>query len=408
MGQFLDHDMTFDTASRLGVPTPPQNSPNSRTPSFDLDSVYGGGPTVRPDLYENDRIKLRIGNGGLFEDLPRGPGTTAIIGDPRNDENVIIAGLHCAVILFHNNMVDWVRANVGPANVFANARRLTSWHYQWVILREFLPLFVGQPTVSDILANGGRFFRPAVGRGFIPVEFQIAYRFGHSLVRPFYPANLGSQAANLPGFAGPIFDSAQNGNNVDPEDLRGGFRARRRFVGWQSFFDFGGAHTSRVRQNKRIDTKLSTALFRLPIGAIASGQPPISLAERNLLRHLTWSVPSGQRIAGAMGVPRLTADELSELRVFSQGFENSTPLWYYVLKEADLKANGERLGPVGGRIVGEVFIGLLRADPGSFLNVAPSFRPTVPISDPARGFRMVDFLRFARVDPDSRGAIFGG
>ena len=111
-GQFVDHDITFDTTSPLGVPTDPRATANERTPSLDLDTVYGGGPVTSPRLYNRrDRAKLRIGFGGQFEDLPRGDGGNAIIPDPRNDENLMIAGLHCAFILFHNNAVDWARSH---------------------------------------------------------------------------------------------------------------------------------------------------------------------------------------------------------------------------------------------------------------------------------------------------------
>jgi len=198
VGQFMDHDMTFDVGSRLGKPTEPRKAKNARTPTFDLDSVYGAGPMADPRLYDpNDGIKFKLESGGLFEDLPRNPDNTAIIGDPRNDENLIIAGLHAAFLLFHNNAVDLVRAEnsaLSSEDVFEEARRLTLWHYHWIILHEILPLFIGQSMVADILANGRRYYTPRDNRVFIPVEFQgAAYRFGHSMVRPSYRANLVSR-----------------------------------------------------------------------------------------------------------------------------------------------------------------------------------------------------------------------
>jgi Animal haem peroxidase len=397
-GQFVDHDITFDTTSRLGVTTDPAGSPNARTPSLDLDSVYGGGPVASPQLYDPaDHDKLRIDFGGLFEDLPRVDGgtNTAIIPDPRNDENLIIAGLQCAFILFHNHAVDWARdRGYKGGSTFDQARRLTTWHYHWLVLHEFLTQVVGQSMVDDVLRNGRRFYKPRMREGFIPVEFQTgAYRFGHSMVRPSYRANLSGD--NGGPFFGMVFDPAGEGQS-DPVDLRGGARAPRRFIGWQTFFDFGDGN---VKPNKRIDTKISTPLFNLPLGAIASHDTPQALPQRNLLRQLTWSLPSGQSIAGAMGVTPLADDDLSELQPY--GFQSSTPLWYYVLKEAEVVADGLHLGPVGGRIVAEVLIGLLQSDPASYLVQKPKWTPT--LASPGSSFRMKDFLTFAGVDPASRG-----
>jgi hypothetical protein len=376
LGQFLDHDMTFDPSSPLGVPTPPEQSPNARTPALDLDSLYGGGPVTHPNLYEADRVHLRIESGGLFEDVPRAANGTAIIADARNDENLIISGLQAAFILFHNRVVDMLAGQGVPAGeLFARPRRLVTWHYQWIIVHDFLPQIIGTAATQDIFTNGRRYYRPEPGPAYIPVEFQgAAYRFGHSQVRPSYRANL---AGNPDGtaFFGFIFDPAGEGQ-ADPEDLRGGARSRRRFIGWQTFFDFGDGQ---VRLNKRIDRKISTPLFRLPLATIPDGAPPISLAQRNLLRHVTWSIPAGQRIAQTMGAQML---HLQELAGYGVALENQTPLWYYVLAEAELLANGLHLGPVGGRIVGETFCGVLELDPNSYLAAQPGWRPTLPSTSP--------------------------
>jgi len=423
MGQFLDHDVTFDLTSRLGKPTEPTDSPNARTPAYDLDSLYGGGPLADPELYEpvNRRsrerpTKLRIERGGLFEDLPRRADGTAIIADPRNDETLIIAGLQAAFILFHNRVVDLVASDRRDSSheIFRKARQITTWHYQWMIVHEFLPLFIGQAMVDDILHRGRRVYRPE--RGFIPVEFQAAaYRFGHSMVRPSYRANLlgDVNAGGDPApFFGMIFDAAGEGQK-DPVDMRGGARARRRFIGWQTFFNFGaeprpggvgGTLGEDVRPNKVIDTRISTPLFNLPLAAIATGDAPTALPQRNLLRHVTWQLPSGQSIARQIEVPALSRADLSDLRDFGLGLDESTPLWYYVLRESQLMAEGLHLGPVGGRIVGEVFIGLLQLDRDSYFSER-DWRPTLPTrSGRVTGdFRMIDFLAFARVDPAHRG-----
>ena len=395
MGQFLDHDMTFDTTSRLGRPAIPVITPNGRHPYFDLDSVYGDGPRGSPQLYNpDDRAKFLVESGGMFEDLPRDGSMRAIIADPRNDETVIIAGLQAAFLLFHNKVVDRLRLedpSIDEEDAFERARQLTTWHYQWLIVHEILPLFVGQPMVDSVINQGPRFFRPRPNRAFIPVEFQMAYRFGHSLVRPSYRANF-TGLAGAPFFA-MIFDTSVS-PATDPVDVRGGARAARRFVGWSTFFTFPGLEAD-MRPNKRIDTKLSTPLFDLPLGAIASGQPPTSLAQRNLLRHLTWLLPSGQSIAQVMGVPALAPEQLADLAAVHPPFVNSTPLWFYVLREADVMGGGGQLGPVGGRIVAEVFVGLLRADPDSYVHARGGFSPTL---GPAPGqFRMIDFLNFAGV-----------
>src|SRR5438270_2018821 len=174
-----------------------------------------------------------------------------------------------------------------------------------MVLHEFLPLFVGSDMVNDVLKNGRRFYTVGLGQAFIPVEFQgAAYRFGHSMVRPSYRANLAGDGGSR--FFGFVFDNGQNGA-ADPDDLRGGRRAPRRFIGWQTFFDFGDGQ---VKHNKRIDTHVSTPLFTLPLGAIASHDQPTVLPQRTLLRHLTWSLPSGQSIAAAMNVPALPKQEL--------------------------------------------------------------------------------------------------
>ena len=408
MGQFIDHDITFDTSSKLGITTDPFTSPNGRTPVLDLDSVYGDGPVGSPALYDPaDRSKLLIESGGTypdgspgFEDVPRTSDGTAIIGDPRNDEHLVIAGLQCAFIKFHNRQVDAARSEGKTyPDDYARARQVTTWHYHWLVLHEFLPLFVGSEMVADVMRRGRRIYRVGLGEAFMPVEFQGAcYRFGHSMVRPSYRANLkGNDDGSA--FFGFIFDFGQNSATSDPSDLRGGFRSPRRFVGWQTFFDFGDGQ---IKRNKQIDTHVSSPLFTLPLGAIASHDQPTVLPQRNLLRQVTWSMPSGQAVSVAMGIRPMLVPELEK---YGHDLHRSTPLWYYALKEAQVAESGLHLGPVAGRIVAEVLIGLIQSDPASYVNASPSWTPTVPISNSSLGFRMVDFLTYAGVDPASRHAL---
>jgi hypothetical protein len=408
VGQFIDHDITFDQTSQLGVPQNPLSSPNTRTPALDLDSVFGGGPGLRPDLYVENPDgsvgpQLKIGSGGVHEDVPRvpnGDGTySALLGDPRNDENVMIAGLHCAHILFYNRVLDelahfdlarFPAARAGEASnpyvAFLIARQITLWHYQWLLVNEHLPQIAGQAMVNDVLQNANRFYNPPPGDAFMPIEFgAAAYRFGHSMVRPSYRANFtsgtgDSSSPTADPFFGLVFDASippgefSAPPSFDRDDLLGGYPAPRRYIGWQTFFDFGDGQ---VKNNKKIDTTISSVLFTLPVPAIAphTQTSPTVLPQRNLLRQLTWSLPSGQAVARAMGVAPLGASDLGDIGAVYAPFAASTPLWYYALAEAKAATGGLTLGPVGARIVTETLIGLLRADPTSYLSLFPGFRP---------------------------------
>lgn len=412
-GQFLDHDVTLDPRSPLLERSNPKKTTNFRTAAFDLDSVYGSGPEDSPDLYDTSSgdIKLRVETlpgsdlvsrkGAIRFDLPRDPNNNAILGDGRNDENVIISQFHVAMLRFHNAVIDHLRAD--PANagqsaerIFKMAQRQVRWHYQWIILHEFLPLTIGQERVDDILKKGLRFYEVDKRNPLIPIEFSVsAYRFGHSQVRPSYRLNFGPTGGS-PFFAF-IFDDTQDPNNPDPNDLRGGKRAARRFVDWQTFFNFGDGNS---RPNKQIDSKLSTPLMLLPGSRGAAPGLPAdgvqSLASRNLMRHVNFGIPSGQAIARRMGLPVLTPAQLDALRPFDM--EKSTPLWFYILKESELMENGLRLGPVGARIVGEVFIGLLKADESSYLATQPKWTPVLPSAAPGE-FHITDLLTFAGAVP---------
>ncbi|MDO8356672.1 MAG: heme peroxidase family protein [Nitrospirota bacterium] len=416
LGQFLDHDITFDPNSPLLEKTNPKKTTNFRTPKFDLDSVYGGGPERSPELYDlsSGVIKLRVEaipgseqfsrNGAIRFDLPRDPNTlSAFLGDRRNDENVILSQLHVAMLRFHNAVTDRLRAdptNAGESaeKLFREARRQVRWHYQWIILHDFLPLTIGQARVDDILNSGIRFYRFDRDNPQMPIEFSVAaYRFGHSQIRPSYRLNFGRPDMGHNPFFVFLFDDAQDPNDPDPSDLRGAKRAPRRFVDWQTFFNFGDGN---VRPNKQIDGTLSTVVMLLPGSrGPAPGLPADgvqSLASRNLMRHVNFGIPSGQAIAQRMGLPVLTPTQLNALTPF--GMERSTPLWFYILKEAELMEQGLRLGPVGGRIVGEVFIGLLKADDTSYLSARPHWTPVLPSATPGE-FHMTDLLTFAGVVP---------
>jgi hypothetical protein len=229
---------------------------------------------------------------------------------------------------------------------------------------------------------------------FIPVEFQgAAYRFGHSQVRPSYRINFTGAADGGQRFAF-IFDATQI-DAADPTDMQGGIPGPGRHIGWPTFFRFGDDRASFTRTNKAIDTKLSSPLFHLPPKVVRGPEDVLALPQRTLLRHLTWSLPSGQKLARKIGVPVLGEDQLAELAPIHHRFVKHTPLWYYVLREAELTTDGTRLGPLGGSIVGGVIVGLLRADPSCYLNAAPGWKPTLG-STPGT-FTITDLLDYAEV-----------
>lgn len=428
LGQFLDHDLTFDRNSQLNRAASPETTTNFRTARLDLDTVYAEGPEGSPQLYDAGErsIKFRIQaipgseqaskDATVRDDVPRDAAGKAIIGDSRNDENVVISQMHLALMSFHNAVTDYLveehaDKSVSAADLFASARRLVTWHYQWIVLHEFLPALIGQDRVDQILEDGLKYYKPAnmpaqaasqngKSQARIPVEFAIAaYRFGHSQVRPSYRLNFGPPEGR-PFFAF-LFNDNEDPNAADPNDLRGGKRAPRRFVDWQTFFDFNDGN---ARPNKRIDGKLSSPLMALPGSRGAAPGLPAdgvqSLPARTLTRHVDFGLPSGQAVAEKMHMTALGPGQLHEIAHLGLDSRNtmatSTPLFYYVLKEAELMEDGMRLGPVGARIVGEVLIGVLKADQASYLSRMPDWQPSLPCARAGK-FTMADLLRFAGV-----------
>lgn len=312
--------------------------------------------------------KLKIGTGGVHEDVPREPNPdgsySALLGDPRNDENVLIAGLHCGHILFYNRVLDDL-AEIDPGRFalargadlsdpyvrFQCARQVSRWHYQWLLVNEHLPQIAGQAMVDDVLSRGNRFYLPPPGAAFMPIEFgAAAYRFGHSMVRPSYRANFTSgtgdgRSPTADPFFALVFDAKEPNFSApvtyDRDDLLGRFPAARRYVGWQTFFDLGDGQ---VKNNKRIDTRISSVLFTIPLPAIAphTQTSPTVLPQRNLLRQLTWGLPSGQLVARAMGATPVGRSALADIASVYAPFATSTPLWYLPLR-CQAPAGGKRL-----------------------------------------------------------------
>lgn len=443
LGQFVDHDITSDKTVGFPRIDDPEEIEQARTPTLDLDSLYGLGPRRQPELYDEDfpksRAMFKIGltspvpsPGGsapgtpgirvsLPHDLPRKAGNEALIGDPRNDENLIVAQTHLAFLKFHNRLMDTLpQANSEEdASVkftqseedderkrrpFHRARRLVRWHYQWIVLNDLLPKIIDPNVLSDIRTNGRKFYKfdeaPFGGRPFMPLEFSVAaYRLGHSMVREQYNynrvfADLAVEPnAITPATLGLLFTFTGSGGGAPiPSNW---------MIDWRRFFPVGRRNL--LNFTRRLDTKLIPQLHQLP--NVTPGEPR-SLAVRNLLRGARIGLPAAQDVAEAMGVTPLSSDEIAGgddgpiLR--EHGFHERTPLWYYILKEAELQGEGKRLGEVGSRIVGEVFVGMLEGDPNSFLSKKPDWTPTLQSAKPGT-FMMADLLRFVgEINPVGR------
>jgi hypothetical protein len=382
LGQFIDHDMTFDQTPLTEQQVDPRGLTNFDSPLFDLGSVYGRGPQGSAELYDPSRPgRLLLARPNGVDDLPRRPDGSPFIGDIRNDENVILSQLHVAFIKAHNKLLD------GGAR-FGDAQRLIRWHFQWIIVHDFLEHVVGAATVNRFLVTrNGRIqvrrehYKPGnPHRPMMPVEYAAAaYRFGHSMVRAAYLVNATTVAAL---FANPPRDDDLHGFRPLPARLA---------IDWAEFFAIDGRPSPR-NQARRIDTRLSLPLHELPPTVIPPDVQPLirDLAERNLRRGKRVGLPAGQDVARAMGAAPLSN---AELGLTGPEWGGKAPLWFYILAEAELREKGERLGDVGGRIVAETILGILDADKDSYFHQR-GWTPTIPAA--ARGeFRIGDLLTFA-------------
>ena len=407
LGQFIDHDITFDPQSQLQKDNDPDALVDYRTPRFDLDCLYASGPGDDPFMYEwnspsNRGVKLLVGRNptstGEFDrdDLPRNAQGRALIGDPRNDENIIVSQLQLLFIRFHNKVVDRTRKRqkLEGAELFAEAQRIVRWHYQWIVVHDFLQRIVGRSMAESVLKPGAadapattalKFFDWR-NQPFMPVEFSgAAYRFGHSMVRAAYDLN--GAVVGVPIFA--------DADVPDPLAHLGGFR--RLPAAWTidwSFF-FQTTAKGQPQPSRKIDASISAPLHKLPPG-LDSGRH--ALPQLNLRRGRALGLPSGQDIAAAMGVPPLTVAQLGLAKVDlpdagKSALQRATPLWFYVLREAAVQGKGERLGRVGGRIVAEVLVGLLAGDPQSYLRRKPTWTPILPAAKKG-DFTMADLVKF--------------
>ena len=452
LGQFIDHDLTLDPASSMQRKNDPEALVNFRTPRFDLDSVYGRGPSDQPYMYEaaphrgEQRYFLlgdKIGTPTLAHADPnavdhlRAPANAvgvrrALTGDKRNDENTIVAQMHTIFLRFHNRF-----AARHLSLTFAEVQQQVRWHYQYVVLHDYLRRIVGREMVHSILPHlavpDGDIFEltPKLRHysfendPFLPTEFSTAaFRFGHSMVRPVY---------RLSRDFSMVQEDKINDQN-DPNTARrmifapkpraglNGFAAipAKWAIEWQLFFgDCTAADTKytpdRVQPAYKIDTSLVNPLATLPEFA-GSASDEMNLAYRNILRGLSMRLPCGEDVARAMGVEPLKRPALRigkaedqagwDANPFIDSFElpggirpfvGKTPLWLYILCEGAqnaLAGKNHALGPVGGRIVAETFIGILLGDKQSYLHQDPRWKPEVGMGGTA--FDMLKFIEYAQ------------
>lgn len=412
LGQFIDHDITRDATPAGQDQNEATQTRNFRSPSLDLDSIYGNGPSVSPHLYERDPTTLEITDklllgetvlggldqtvpAGLPNDLQRNRHGLAIIGDERNDENLLVAQTHLAFLKFHNKVVqDLKDAGHAKEDIFAEAKRIVTWHYQWIVLFDFVERLTEPGLVNKIRHQGRKFYRFKKSSGpYMPVEFSAAcYRLGHSMVRQRYSHN---RVFDDTGFDLLFHFTGKSGRIAgDLAASAGGVEALPSdwIIDWRRFYEVGGG-APHFNQSRKIDPLLAPELLDLH----GNGNREGNLAFLNLRRGVNWGLPSGQDVAKRMKLPMLSEGDLSTgpdgAAAQSVGLHKKTPLWYYILKEAQVVNGGEALGPVGSRIIAEVFLGLVHGDENSFIWQRTDWRPELP-AETAGTFTMADLLTY--------------
>jgi hypothetical protein len=429
LGQFIDHDLTFDKSTvMLGDHISPAQMIQARSPSLDLDSLYGAGPQepASAHFYEADGLHLKMGrtlgppNRPGF-DLPRGAGSTnaqrrkAVIPDPRNDENLAVAQTHLAMIRFHNRVVDTQLGGVPAAQRFSRAREIVTKHYQWMIRTDYLPRICAAGVVNNVFNQGRKVFEVGAAPTdppTMPIEFSVAaFRLGHSMVRGAYSWNV-----NFPGRLGSLdllFTFSATGGNLD--------RNPRLLDIWvadfRRLYDFGEANRPNLtvparafNRAMRIDTRLVNPLGSLPRGSFGGTKADeetfvANLAFRNLTRANMVRLATGQQMARFMrnhgvNVTTLTRAQIrdgnngADISNLTQSMRDAllrnTPLWFYILREAEF--GGGRLRGVGARIVAETFHRAIEGSEHSIVRDT-AFRPS--LGPNSSTFKMVHLLLFA-------------
>jgi Animal haem peroxidase len=432
LGQFIDHDLTFDrTDVMLGANVSPAQLLQARSPSLDLDSLYGAGPgdPESAKFYESDKLHLKMGKTVPADgfpamdgfDLPRGAGNTAakkrkaVIPDPRNDENLAVAQTHLAFIRFHNRVVDTLPNSVPPAQRFATAREIVTKHYQWMIRTDYLPRIVAPSVVNNVFNNGRKVFEVNAAPTDVPtmpIEFSVAaFRLGHAMIRRAY--NWNKVFDNGGGTLDLLFLFSATGG-----DLAGLPRLPSNWIAdFRRLYDFKEANkpnlavpANKFNRAMRIDTTLVNPLKNLPPGSFGGPNVPLddpraNLAFRNLTRAKMVRLATGPQMVTflkgkGVNVTKLTNAQLrngkngADVDGLTQAQRSdlikNTPLWFYILREAEF--NGGKLKGVGGRIVAETFHRAMEGSQHSIVRDT-AFRPSLGPNNTT--FRMVDLLLFA-------------
>lgn len=346
----------------------------------------------------------------------------AFIGDPRNDENLVVAQFHVAMLRFHNAVVDWLlaqdpqRDRRDTERLFEDARRIVRWTFQWLTINQFLKTLLRPDVVDRVSKEGATLYRNEQRdhrEPYMPVEFSVAcYRFGHSMIRNAYDynRNFGRKPEGGPGFvlpkAGLTLLFLFTGKSATPFDPTGGKAPAQvlphnwiiewdRFDGTSPVPDNDPSLPDGTKQPARLAHKIDTHLSpRLALMSNEVADPKATdrvslllqhLARRNLRRGYQLSLPTGQAMTRAVGAAPLSREELSQdnsaemnQAMNEGGFFDRTPLWFYILKEAEVREKGQRLGEVGSRVVAETFIGVLLADPESYFAQNRGWDPSQP------------------------------
>ena len=373
IGQFLDHEVTNDeTKVDEAWKLEPHQIKNGQTPRIDLSHLYGGGPQHRKDgiLYDGDRF--RVGDkvqsiiapdqGSRSFDVGFEKGTL-LIADDRARENVILRQITAVFARLHNLAVEqW--------NSFDRARQQTIWQFQRLVVEDYLNEVLDPTVYKSVFVD----HEPMVKwtNFSIPVEFSVAaFRFGHSMVRDNYFLSEQTDKTLLE-----LLERALKHEPLEAEWE----------IDWGAFFQ--NASTSTVITARPIDIRIAPGLFEVPIPTLMLFNAGVSsffvrdntirLPLVSLMRGSGLALASGQYVARRFGEPVLTEDELTNDcngKITPQGeilkkygLTRETPLFYYVLKESEVRNNGNELGPTGSHIVAETIYTALKRDPKSYMN----------------------------------------